>query len=500
MAEIDDIKAELDAIKVSLRREREARRIAERELEERSREIYLVKQELQQQAVDVTTKQNQVSFLSGLSAEFWAANSLNQILQAFLQKSRSFLGAIEQIYLQTCLTSSQKNRHEIEAVDIISEHSKAQRQEKKQQLLKGLNVNQLVEISAKAENESSLVSCSELNISSGGMCFVVPLYTIKVHRGYALYLFEKEEDIDITKLQTLESSRAILSSSLQKKVASINLHSQQQKLKTASKKLKVTEKKLIHSERMASIGQLSAGIAHEINNPIGFITSNHSVLVEYIEEIKAFLVQLKTMGDKQQQEQLNALWKKADLDFILQDLNEILLSSHKGMHRVKDIVAGLKAFSHVSDSIHSQVDLKQCIEESIKLVWNELKYNCKLVKKLVEVPKINGNLGQLQQVFVNMLVNAKQAFEEQGVITLELSYDEDKVVLSISDNGIGINEENMKKLFTPFFTTKPVGVGTGLGLSISYGILMDHSAEVDVESEEGVGTTFTIYFPTHNHN
>ncbi|MUH71932.1 histidine kinase [Psychrosphaera haliotis] len=270
-------------------------------------------------------------------------------------------------------------------------------------------------------------------------------------------------------------------------------------LEKTHKKLDDAQRQLIQSERMASVGQLAAGVAHEINNPIGFVISNYETLTEYVEVLNRLLDKVpKVEKDSSVMKEITDIWQEEDVDFIMSDVNSLLTASKGGLKRVQDIVAGLKSFSHSDASSYTPISLNDCIEDSIQLVWNELKYNCELVKNLAEISTIKANFGQIEQVIVNMLINAKHAMEEGGTITISTVNAENKVTLTISDTGSGISEKNQEKLFTPFFTTKPVGVGTGLGLSISYGILQDHGAEISVESQLGVGTTFKIVFPAYS--
>lgn len=239
---------------------------------------------------------------------------------------------------------------------------------------------------------------------------------------------------------------------------------------------------LMQSARMASIGELSAGVAHEINNPISFVISNIHVLKKYFLTIKEFFPQLNAADNK-------------NIAAILTDSENILVESLEGLERISAIVADLKAFSHADQGIVENVDINRCIESSLKIIKNELKYKCTLKKNYAELPLLAGLPLQLNQVFLNILVNATQAIPEQGEITITTSCVEEKIIIAIRDTGVGIPVENLNKLFSPFFTTKPVGQGTGLGLSVSYGIVKKHGGHIEVKSTVGEGTTFIIYLP-----
>ncbi len=266
----------------------------------------------------------------------------------------------------------------------------------------------------------------------------------------------------------------------------------------ANKQLKSNQKQLVQSEKMASIGLLAAGVAHEINNPVGFISSNLGSLKEYINIFEELLVKYnsycKVPNDGLLKE-INDLRKEEDVDFILDDVKSLLKESQEGTERVKKIVKNLKSFARPDDDSMELIDLNDCIEVTLTVLRNELKYKCNINKDFNSIPHINGNAGKLNQVFTNILINAGQAIEEHGDINIKTYSSNKQVFVEISDTGSGISEENLKKLFDPFFTTKKVGVGTGLGLSISHGIIEKHKGKIEVKSEINVGTSFIITLP-----
>jgi two-component system NtrC family sensor kinase len=254
---------------------------------------------------------------------------------------------------------------------------------------------------------------------------------------------------------------------------------------------------MLQQDKMASIGQLAAGVAHEINNPMGFIISNLSTLKEYTEAMSCYIVAVEQMvqsaGD--QAEPLQELRNSLDLAYILNDLEPLLSESLDGADRVKQIVHDLKDFARMDDAAVTETDLNQCIRSTVNIVRNELKYVAQLDLQLGELPAVSCNPQQINQVITNLLVNAAQAIEGHGTITVTTQHVEDKVVLIVADTGSGIPPEVMKRIFEPFFTTKPVGKGTGLGLTISYDMVRKNGGEITVESEPGKGTTFTISLP-----
>ncbi len=271
------------------------------------------------------------------------------------------------------------------------------------------------------------------------------------------------------------------------------------KLEQAHADLKATQSQILQSEKMAAIGQLAAGVAHEINNPIGFVTSNLRTLGRYVAKLAGHIEKqeeiITEFAADQAAEIIAQLRKKSKLDIILEDLDDMQNESLDGLARVSKIVQNLKAFSRVDQAEFSNVDLNECFESTLNIVWNELKYTATVEKDLTPLPLVPCYPQELNQVFLNLLVNAGHAIGEKGVISIHSWQEEDMVCISISDNGCGIPEENLERLFEPFFTTKEVGKGTGLGLSISYDIIQKHGGEIEVDSKVGLGTTFTIRLP-----
>ncbi|TXT36218.1 MAG: hemerythrin-like metal-binding domain-containing protein [Comamonadaceae bacterium] len=262
--------------------------------------------------------------------------------------------------------------------------------------------------------------------------------------------------------------------------------------------LKQTQNQLMQSEKMAAVGQLAAGVAHEINNPVGFVTSNMGALSGYIDQLFGLIRTYQTaMVDlpPEQRKVVDEASKKIDLDYLSEDIPSLLKETREGLARVKRIVSDLRDFSHSDDGQWAQADLNQVIESALNVAANEIKYKARVVKELASLPLVNCIAAQINQVLVNMMVNAAQAIGSQGVITVRSGVKDDQVWLEVSDTGCGMSEEVQKRIFEPFYTTKPVGKGTGLGLSITWEIIQRHQGEVTVHSEPGQGTTFHITLP-----
>ena len=262
-------------------------------------------------------------------------------------------------------------------------------------------------------------------------------------------------------------------------------------------KLSEAHDQLLQSEKMASIGQLAAGIAHEINNPVGFVNSNMGSLQNYVGTLFGVLAEYERAAAAHPQlaPQLAALRQRADLDFLKEDVTDLVRESMDGLKRVKDIVQALKDFSHVGETEWQIADLHQGLDSTLNIVSNELKYKATIEKHYGVLPPIKCLASQLNQVFMNLLVNAGHAIKERGTIRISTGAADGWVWVEVADTGAGIKPEHLNRIFEPFFTTKPVGSGTGLGLSLSYGIVNKHGGKIEVVSELGKGTRFTVRLP-----
>ncbi len=284
--------------------------------------------------------------------------------------------------------------------------------------------------------------------------------------------------------------------------ATSDLEERQRELEHVLHRLHDAQDQLLQSDKLASIGQLAAGVAHEINNPIGYIHSNLGTLSEYIaslfrlnEAYEAALRELRTQRPKRWSE-IEELKQSIDYQFLMTDLPQLLSESREGIDRVRKIVEDLRDFSRAGFSEKwAMADLHKGLDSTLNIVWNDLKYKCEVHKQYGEIPPIECLPSQLNQVFLNILVNAGHSIEERGTITITTGYSENGVFVDIADSGKGIAAENLGRIFDPFFTTKPVGQGTGLGLSLSYSIVRKHGGRIDVNSEPGKGTSFRIHLP-----
>ena len=261
------------------------------------------------------------------------------------------------------------------------------------------------------------------------------------------------------------------------------------------------ESQLVQSEKLASLGQLAAGVAHEINNPVGFISSNLSTLDGYFNQLQQILDAYQRaetlIAPPEQRDQLKALRTDLELEFLKEDIPILIKESKEGIGRVVQIVKDLKNFSRVdNDQTWQFANLQQGIDSTLNIVASELKYKADVVKNYSALPEIECLASQLNQVVMNLVINAAQAMgPERGTITISNGVEGENIWLEVADNGCGIAPDAVQKIFDPFFTTKPVGEGTGLGLSLSYGIVKKHRGDISVSSELGKGTKFRVVLP-----
>lgn len=278
------------------------------------------------------------------------------------------------------------------------------------------------------------------------------------------------------------------------------LEQQNIELKALNDKLIGTQNQLLQAEKMASVGQLAAGVAHEINNPIGFVSSNLRTLTDYLQKIFSVLggyeqVEADLDGTLPQFQAVRALKQKVELDYVRGDAVELLAESLEGTMRVEKIVRNLRDFAHIEAAEWQLADVHDCIDSTLNVIAHELKGKSEVVKQYGDLPPIRCRPVELKQVFLNVLINAAHAIEHAGTIIIATGREGDRVRITIADTGRGIDPRHINRVFEPFFTTKPVGAGTGLGLSVSYGIVKKHGGSMEITSALGIGTTLTIRLP-----
>jgi len=314
--------------------------------------------------------------------------------------------------------------------------------------------------------------------------------------------------VEITERQKAESALSDLNHHLEERIAERTRHLEtttqeleqgRRDLEKAYSELKSRQAMILHQDKMASIGLLAAGVAHDINNPIGFVTNNLEELRIYLTRIQDYITNqdaiVQRYAPSDEREKLREDWNQLGIEYILDDFGAIIAESLEGATRVSDIVKNLRNFSRVDDFSFKPADINECLESSIKITQHELRHKVQIHRRYGEIPAVYCCPQQLNQVFMNLLVNAAHAIEKRGEVTLQSRADSQYVSIAISDTGCGIPEHQLPKIFEPFYTTKEAGKGTGLGLSIVADIIKLHQGEITVQSQLDQGTTFTIKLP-----
>ncbi len=281
-------------------------------------------------------------------------------------------------------------------------------------------------------------------------------------------------------------------------------------LTKAYKALKSSQTQLVQSEKMASLGQMVAGIAHEINTPLGYVRNNVESIQNFFEQSQTLLAAYQNLVNAmtaaepdvaeithqtQTVEELGEIFQNVEL---IKEMQHIFPDSLYGLDQIAELVSNLKDFSRLDQAKLSNVNLNKCLESTLVIAKNALKYKVTVKKEYGDIPHISCSPSQINQVLLNLLVNSAQAIENKGIILIKTYHDQNYVYVVIQDNGKGIAREHLQKIFDPFFTTKPIGEGTGLGLSISFQIIEKHGGKIKVASEVGKGTRFTISLPINN--
>lgn len=306
------------------------------------------------------------------------------------------------------------------------------------------------------------------------------------------------------KLQEQQAALQASNLELEKKSQSLaqqnaEIEQKNRELERTMHQLRKAQQQLVQSEKMASLGQLTAGIAHEINNPINFVSSNVNPLRRDLEDFFALLAAYEATIERQQlQEQFAAarkLKEELDFTFLKQEVNSLLDGIKEGAQRTSEIVRGLRNFTRLDEDERKPANVNHCLESTLLMLKHQLKNRVEVIKDFGPLPEIMCYPGKLNQVFTNILSNASQAISGAGKIFIKTAFDGDIVTISIKDTGKGMTEEVKRRIFEPFFTTKDVGEGTGLGLSITYGIIEEHDGNIEVYSEPGKGSEFVITLP-----
>ncbi len=269
-------------------------------------------------------------------------------------------------------------------------------------------------------------------------------------------------------------------------------------LKQANQRLEIAQGQLLHSEKMAAVGQLAAGVAHEINNPLGFVLSNMATLERYVADIRKVLgvyAGIEARLENDARAQVQEIKEAVDLDYLYEDISKLIVESRDGLDRVKRIVLDLQGAAQPEVTEWQKTSLEQCLDGTLNVLDGEIKYKAGVSRQYAGLPEIECVPQQIRQVLLNILLNAAQSIEGRGSIAISTGLDGDRVWVEVADTGRGIAPEHLPRIFEPFFTTRPVGQGTGLGLSVSYAIVQKHNGRIEVKSEPGKGTVVRVYLP-----
>ncbi|NVK38955.1 MAG: hypothetical protein HWE18_13600 [Gammaproteobacteria bacterium] len=478
-----------DAYQVAYEREKQARLAAEKLLDEKTREVQSSIDMIQHQFNDLMRQKKESDYLLAVARLTQLNEGLSKSVQQYTQESMLFLGAKFSRYSfinegKIKISSTIGLDEFLPALKIQAYKKIYGHHDRTTVCIKDLNQIELERICEKNDVDRVVL----LPIKSFG----------KVTTVCEIYL-PKTIDFKSEVLDQCQVAGYQIGGMLERNANNKKLEDSFSEITSSHDRLKQAQAQLVQSEKMASLGQLSAGVAHEINNPIGFVMSNFGTLREYIDVMSEYFTlsgQLLAVSDDDIAKKMQAIDDEQDIKFIFNDIHNIMDDCDDGLRRVKEIVANLKSFARGDEEEAEDFDLNTCIENTIKVVWNELKYKVTLHKEFDEtLPLIHGHEGQIGQVIMNMLVNAAQAMEQEGEIYINTQKQDAIIRLTIRDTAKGMPESVIEKIFDPFFTTKGVNEGTGLGLSISYGIIEKHGGTIKVESEEGVGTSFIIELP-----
>ena len=478
-----------DAYKKAYEREKQSRLEAEKILEKKSREIQSNIEMITLQFDDLMKQKNESDYLLSVARLARSDSDLSEIIGSYLSATMWYLGALYGRY--TYINNKKLIYSEMYGVD--SDVPKYGNDDYKKIYIEGIrkviDVNDL-----EFDNKSLGFSNEEID-----RVIFIPIKRFGRVATVCEIFIEKNKSFDYSLLDQCEISGYQIGNILESLANRKKIEKSYLEVKESHGRLKQAQSQLVQSEKMASLGLLAAGVAHEINNPIGFVMSNVDTLKEYMGPMSKYISLSKELiegDDSDVAIEMKLIDDEENFDFIMKDIYEIVSDCSDGLIRIKDITANLKSFSRVDDKEKVKFDVNSCIDNVIKVVWNELKYKVDLVKKFSDsLPLISGHEGQVGQVVMNILTNAAHAINEHGEICIQTKTIGESVMISISDTGSGIPMNIQERIFDPFFTTKDVDEGTGLGLSVSYGIIDNHGGNIKLSSKIGEGSTFEICLP-----
>jgi len=480
------LQEEVALLSQALEREKNAKRLIEEKLNMATDQHFEKNKAFFEAFEQANSRQVQLQFLASMTNELFSVHSIEEMFKHFVASISELLSSCNAITISTTDTDIYRLARYCankKTMTYIPWHEKYKP-----------TVEYIAQHSVAQDHWTRLALPETLISQESLLEFPLPLF-------FKLMISEKDQHFILLDIehycysdnlkQTINTAAQQFAIAINRRIVEMDLSYNYHTQKLTLRQLEAAQSQLIHNEKMVSLGELSAGIAHEINNPLGFISSNLQVLDDYREIFEKTFRKLESAPTEMP-------WSNKELAFARDDIEELIASCISGVSRISKIVTSLKTFSRQGVQAYHPLAINEVINSSLQIVWNRLKYNYTVISELsIKLPKILGSTGELQQVFVNLFINALQAMEAKGTGTIILkSWLEKNVVkVTLSDNGCGIDSQTIKHLFEPFYTTKEEGEGTGLGLSVSYAILEKHNAKIEVHSAINEGTTFTLTFP-----
>lgn len=474
-------------------REKKTRNLAEHELERYSLEIYETNQSLKSALAFSIKKKSELEYLSKASMEVASELPLNEMISNIVELTCQYCAAQYGFYFVTQ-----------DGVRLDQKHYEAWCKEhgwhSQNELQKLVNTSlPLSELEVLDSWFVSAVCNDDYQYSEQFGRVLYMNFTLSDGKVGWLAFLIKMDLVDDEIFPILATAREHITSGIKRRLSDERILKRNVQLQDSVSNLENAKRLLIQSERMASLGHLATGIAHEINNPVAFILSNMNVLKEYLKDYKRLHDSLK--NELAIHKSLNltvftSLCEKIDLTYIDEDAKDLLISNIGGLNRIRIILDNLSGFSQDLNPKLIQMSLNKCVDDALKITGNVFKSGHQVDNQLTDLcPLVLGDLGQLQQVFVNLFISAANAMKVDGKLSISQTEDNHRVIIHIKYNGSGMGEETIEKLFTPFFTTGLTQVGIGLGFSVSRVVLEAHDAQISVDSQLGLGTTFNLSFP-----
>lgn len=484
------LEARVNSLERQLKRQKSARKNAESFLETYSQDAYLANQALRKALNDSKKRERELLYLNRTASELTQAKSAESLIFSALESAVEFSGAYCGKAFSVRgekLTLGDDDRVLVDGQGWITSHALAELMLKETPLdLRESYSHWCVSVVTRPDTNQEARLLHFMHEMSEGQ------YTW-------LVLLTKDDHLEEETLYVLDTTKHYLNITSRYQNKKSELSIRQNELSRIKKDRDFLEERLVSADKMAMLGQLAAGIAHEINNPIGYVRSNTVVAKDIFNEYQRALDEIgglcKVAGGEVEEKFLQ-LEKRFALRESASEINEMFDESQEGIERIIDIVKALRSFSYPSGGKYSEISAIEAMNTAIKLTNNLHKYRNNVVFDAPEEDVyFNGNSGQIQQVLVNLLTNAIHATPQDKKIELRIEKSEYNLFLIIDDEGEGMSQEVQNKIFTPFFTTKPVGEGTGLGMSISMTIIEEHNGRIDIVSEEGKGTKVTVVLP-----